>query len=283
MTPFPDRPRLQVSRVERTSRHPWRRGDRGGPRLPPFCRSRGRSYIPPPPPADSARQRRLSAEVWGLAGLRRREIRQLRRAGSEAHFLSQALSDTSSTFLLYPDQIIVKRGIGSPSGGLQPKFYAIQKSESARALGYEVRRSQRRGAALAICALAWALRLLLNVIWRLVCPRPRQVCREVCAHTQNARGRLPGPPTWVSRSAGLAGAAGRCILSGDPLGPRRGRSLPLNNILPSPSAAVLGGGVPSITSFAVARDPWSQGFHSATVPGTTFRKSEGSGRRGLSL
>lgn len=97
---------------------------------------------------------------------------------------------------------------------------------------------------MAICALAWALRLLLNVIWRLVCPWPRQVCKEVCAHTQNAQGRLPGPPTGVSRSAGLAGAAGRCSLSGDPPGPRRGRSLPLNNILPSPSAAVLGAGSP---------------------------------------
>uniref|UniRef100_A0ABI7YA25 Transcription factor COE DNA-binding domain-containing protein n=1 Tax=Felis catus TaxID=9685 RepID=A0ABI7YA25_FELCA len=43
-----------------------------------------------------------------------------------------------------------------------------------------------------------------------------------------------------------------------------------------------GGGVPSITLSAVALDPRSQGFRSATVRGATFRKSEGS-RSGVAL
>lgn len=101
--------------LEKRKQKSPRSGELGGAPAPSLLPEAGtRQY----PSADGSPRRRLSAAVWGLARLQTERnqaalLSRLRGAFPKPSFLK----DTSPAFLLSPDQIIVKIGTGSLSGG----------------------------------------------------------------------------------------------------------------------------------------------------------------------
>lgn len=259
ITPFPDRPGLRASRVERTGRPPWGRGSQS--RSGPESRADSAPFLPAEP-----RTRPYPSGRWRTGGgfpqPGTRWAAGEGKSGSSAELaprrisLAELLKDIFSTCPLFPDQIIVKVGTGSLRGGFRTQFYTLQKSESAlalRARGPETPappgslghlRARLGPQSPVKCDLAASLS---------VAATGRQ--GGVCTHAMRSR----APPRSANLGFAVSGF-GRdrpdLRLSGDPLSPRRGRYLPLNNILTSSSKAVLG------TGFLVSSHPRWPGIYS---------------------
>lgn len=113
-----------------------------------------------------------------------RENRQDRRAGASALSLSGQLKKHLLYFPPFPDPVIVKVETGSPMGDSSQNLTLFKRVKVLSRPGDRRPATPAPRAATSTCLLSWAPGLPLNVIWRPVCLRPRQVGGEACAQTQ---------------------------------------------------------------------------------------------------